>query len=112
MVLNNATDRLIRPGNPARAGDVLLIYSTGLGQTTPASRTGRIVPFPPEADTAPLTVTLGGKSADVIYSIAAPGYVGLYQTAVRVPSGLTPGNAALTLRLGDATSNTVNLAMQ
>jgi uncharacterized protein (TIGR03437 family) len=112
IVLNNANYGLIRPGNPARAGDVLLIYSTGLGQTTPASETGRIVPFPPQADTAPVAVTLGGKSADVVYSIAAPGYVGLYQTAVRVPSGLTPGNAALTLRLGDATSNTVTLAVQ
>lgn len=112
IVLNNANFSLIRPGNPARAGDVLLIYSTGLGQTTPASETGRIVPFPPQADTAPVAVTLGGKNAEVFYSIAAPGYVGLCQTAVRVPSGLTPGNAALTLSLGDATSNTVTLAVQ
>lgn len=112
IVVNNSTFQLIRPGNPARAGDVLLIYSTGLGQTTPRLETGRIVQFPPQSDTAPVTVTIGGQNAEVIYSIASPGFVGLYQTAVRLPAGVAPGSQPLALRIGEATSNTVNVAVQ
>lgn len=112
MVVNNATFRLIRPDNPAQAGDILLIYSTGLGQTTPPLETGRIVQFPPQSDTAPVTVTIGGQNAQVIYSIASPGFAGLYQTAVRMPSGVPAGSAPLVLRVGDAASNTVNIAVR
>lgn len=92
---------------------MLLIYSTGLGQTTPRLTTGRIVQFPPQSDTAPVIVTIGGQNAEVIYSIGSPGFVGLYQTAVRVPAGVAPGSQQpLVLRIGEATSNTVNVAVQ
>ncbi len=112
IVVNNSNFRLIRPDFPARAGDVLLTYSTGLGQTTPPLVTGMLAGYPPAANTLAVTVTLGGMTAEVLYSMAAPGYAGLYQTAIRVPAGLAPGNAALQMRLGEAASNTVNLAVQ
>jgi len=38
---------LIRPDNPAAAGDILIIYLTGLGQTSPPLPTGKIAPRDP-----------------------------------------------------------------
>jgi uncharacterized protein (TIGR03437 family) len=110
-VLKNADFSLVSSSNPAKAGDVLLIYATGLGQTAPAIATGGVVGAGVLAQTAPVTATIGGKSAPVIYSIASPGAAGLYQVAVTVPSGLT-GNVALMISEGGVASNSVLIALR
>jgi uncharacterized protein (TIGR03437 family) len=114
FAFENAGFTLVSQSNPAHAGDVLVFYMTGMGQTTPTLITGQIVPLgPPFYDTAPVTVTMGGAKANVIYSIAAPPYVaGLYQMAVMVPSGLAPGNQPVVATSGGMQSNTVTLAVQ
>ena len=112
IIVKNSDFSLIRPDNPARAGDILVIYATGLGRTTPAIGTGALAGGPPFGATAPATVTIGGREAEVIYSLASPGFVGLYQVAVRVPPGLSAGNQAVVLRIGGVGSNSVNLAVQ
>ena len=114
IVFKNADFSLVGPSNPARAGDVLVLYTTGMGQTTPILTTGQTVPLgPPFFNTAPATVTIGGRNATVIYSIAAPPYVaGLYQMAVTLPSGLGPGSVPIVLNAGGAASNTVTIPVQ
>jgi uncharacterized protein (TIGR03437 family) len=110
-VLKNANFSLLSPTNPARAGDVLLIYATGLGQTTPAIATGALSASDTIAKTAGVTATIGGKPATVVYSIASPGFAGLYQVAVTVPAGLT-GSMALQITAGAASSNAVPIPVQ
>jgi uncharacterized protein (TIGR03437 family) len=113
-IVKNADFSLITAQNRARAGDVIVIYSTGLGQTTPAATTGALL-VPPSGgfnNTGTVTVTMGGINAPVVYSIGSPGYAGLYQTAVTVPSGLTGSSVPLVLRSGTTASNTVNVAVQ
>ncbi|HWB84582.1 MAG TPA: CHRD domain-containing protein [Bryobacteraceae bacterium] len=110
-VLKNADFSLVSSTNPAHAGDAILIYATGLGQTTPALTSGALVPSGTIANTAKVTVSMGGKDAPVIYSIASPFYAGLYQVAVTVPTGLT-GNVATVLTQGSASSNSVNIPVQ
>jgi uncharacterized protein (TIGR03437 family) len=113
-VVKNADFSLITAANRAKAGDTIVIYSTGLGQTTPAVETGTLV-VPPAGsfnNTGTVTVTIGGQNAAIVYSIASPGFAGLYQTAVTVPSGLTGSSAPLILRSGTTASNTVNIAIQ
>src|ERR1019366_4706025 len=91
FAFENADFSIVSSSNPAHAGDVLVFYTTGMGQTTPPLITGQIVPSANYV-TAKVTATIGGANANVIYSIAAPPYVaGLYQMAVKVPSGLGPG---------------------
>lgn len=102
IAVKNVDFSLITPDNPARAGDVILIYATGLGATNPGIDTGKLVSYPPASNTAAVRVTIGGRDADVIYSLASPGFVGLYQVAVRVPTGLAPGNAAVVLSMDGA----------
>lgn len=111
-VVKNADFSLVSASNPARAGDVLVIYFTGGGQTNPRIVSGGVVGFPPLAETAPASVTIGTRAAEVLYSAASPGFVGLYQAAVRMPSGVAPGNAPVILSMGGASSNTVMIAVQ
>jgi uncharacterized protein (TIGR03437 family) len=104
---------LIRPGNPATANDILIVFGTGFGQTTSPLNTGRIVPLPPPFfSTQTVTATIGSQPAPVIYSLATPGFAGLNQIALQVPTGIPAGNAALQLSVGGATSNTVNIAVK
>ena len=115
FAFKNADFSAVSSSNPAHAGDVLVFYTTGMGQTTPVPLvTGQTVPLgPPYFDTAPVTVTIGGASASVIYSIAAPPYVaGLYQMAVTVPSGLGPGSQPVVGTSGGIQSNTVTIAVE
>ena len=94
-IVKNADFSLVSAANKAKAGDVLVIYLTGLGQTTPAMTTGALVQPPAGGfnNTGATTVTIGGQNAQVAYSIASPGFAGLYQVAVTVPSGVPAGSA-------------------
>jgi uncharacterized protein (TIGR03437 family) len=110
-VLKNANYSLVSSANPGRAGEVLLVFATGLGQTSPAIRTGSLVSSSGLSQTAPVGVTVGGKSASVAYSIASPGFAGLYQVAFTVPAGVS-GNVALQISMGGASSNSVTIPVQ
>jgi uncharacterized protein (TIGR03437 family) len=109
-------NRLVDSANPAKAGDVVVVYCTGLGATNPAVRSGEAAPTPPAAlakVTTPVSVTVGGQPAVVQYAGLTPGYAGLYQVNVQVPSGITPGSSVpLVLSQDGVPSNTVTLAVR
>jgi uncharacterized protein (TIGR03437 family) len=71
--------------HPAPRSSIVSLFATGLGQTTPPSVTGALA-----AQTAPLalrvTVTIGDRSAEILYAGAAPGLVGVSQINARVPA--------------------------
>jgi uncharacterized protein (TIGR03437 family) len=113
-IVKNSDFSVITATNTVKAGDTIVIFSTGLGQTTPPAITGTLlVPPSPTTfnNTAAVTVTIGGQNATVVYSIASPGFAGLYQTAVTVPSGAS-GSAKVVLSAGGTASNSVNIAVQ
>jgi uncharacterized protein (TIGR03437 family) len=112
IVVRNSDFSLIGPDNPARPGDVLVVYGTGFGQTTPPLATGAFAPSSPFASTPTVTATIGGRPANVIYSLASPGFVGLNQAALTVPAGVSPGTAQLVLTSDGRNSNSVALAVQ
>jgi uncharacterized protein (TIGR03437 family) len=77
---------------PAKTGDVLVIYCTGLGQTNPPVPSGAIAPPILLRSVETVTATIGGVPGDVSYSGLTAGFVGLYQVNVTVKPGVTPGN--------------------
>lgn len=75
---------------PARPGDVVILYGTGLGATRPRFRNGEV-----PSSAAPLDriedfrVSISGRQiarADVLYAGVAPGFPGLYQINLRMPA--------------------------
>jgi uncharacterized protein (TIGR03437 family) len=49
-------------------------------------------------------VQIGGQSAQVFYSGLAPGFPGLYQVTVSVPSGITVGTAPVSVSINGKTA--------
>jgi uncharacterized protein (TIGR03437 family) len=87
----------------ANPGDVLEIFGTGLGATTPSVASG-LVFSGAYATTRTPTVTIGGAGARVLYCglIGA----GLYQINLTVPSDLAAGTYPVVVTQGEASSPT------
>lgn len=79
---------------PAQRGELISIFCTGLGPVTNRPAEGVPAQANPTSETLnPPTVTIGGIVASVDFAGLAPGFVGLYQVNVRVPSGASTGSA-------------------
>ncbi len=87
----DAQSRLVNAENPAQRGTVLQIFATGLGETDPPGQTGEGAPSFSRV-LLPVTVTVGGVEASVVYQGLAPGFVGLYQVNAVLPTTVTPGD--------------------
>jgi uncharacterized protein (TIGR03437 family) len=112
-VLKNADFSLVSPANPAQAGEVLSIFCTGLGAVTPRVASGALAPAAPIALTvARPAVTVGGRDAEVLASALAPGFVGLYQVAIRMPQGAPSGNQPVVITIGGVRSNAAPMAVR
>jgi len=100
---------LVGPTNPVRSGETVLIYATGLGQLQGFARTGD--PSPVVNTTTLPVVRIGGLIANVSYSGTAPGFAGLYQVNVAIPSGLAPGNQQVQISMNGVLSNVATIAI-
>jgi uncharacterized protein (TIGR03437 family) len=105
---------LIYDKAPAKAGQIVALYANGLGPVTNQPASGE-----PAQGGANLSqtknaakVTIGAKDAAVSFSGLTPGFPGLYQINVTVPSGLTAGNQQVILTIGGKTAKTINLPVQ
>src|ERR1017187_5579260 len=79
----------ITASNPARPGDTLIVYGTGLGPTNPIVPSGSVAPSTPVPVTAAVTATMGGKSAVVVFAGLFPGSgLGVNLINLKVPVGL------------------------
>ena len=84
------------PSNAAARGSILVLYGTGQGLLAP-----------------PVTVSIAGYAADVLYSGPVSGFAGLWQVNARVPGGfLSPGQLPLSVSVGDAVSASLNVTIK
>jgi uncharacterized protein (TIGR03437 family) len=98
--------------NPARAGELVILYATGLGQVAPAVATGGL-PAGASSTVAPVTLMIGGINVIPDFAGLAGCCVGLNQINVRVPLGVSSGNAvSMVLNIGGQSSNTATIAVQ
>jgi uncharacterized protein (TIGR03437 family) len=83
---------LITPTNPIHPNDIITIYATGMGATSPAMVSGMPAPANPLSNAViTASVTLGGVPLNVLYAGLVPGEVGVYQVNASVPSGVPQG---------------------
>jgi uncharacterized protein (TIGR03437 family) len=92
----NSDGTVNSPSHPAKAGDSITIYGTGGGVTKPLGITGgswSITGSLP-ALTLPVSVSIGGTNATVLYAGSAPTLEsGYFQINVALPSGLQASTA-------------------
>jgi uncharacterized protein (TIGR03437 family) len=115
----HANYSLITENSPAQPGENISVYLTGLGQV-----------FPPNSDGAPgsstslnytvntITASIDdpttgvGTSATVGYAGLAPGYAGLYQVNLTIPTGVISGDNYLEIDMVDSSGNPTSVAEQ
>lgn len=103
------------PGSrPAKKGETVAIFCTGLGSVSNTPDAGAPSPSNPLAHTRAFpNVSLGGNPVTVAFSGLAPGFVGLYQVNITIPSTAPSGSAVpLVLTIGGVQSNTATIAVQ
>jgi uncharacterized protein (TIGR03437 family) len=60
-----------------------------------------------------VTVNIGGIQVPAAFAGLSPGFVGLYQVNIQVPSGVQPGDAVpLVITQAGVNSNTVTVAVR
>jgi uncharacterized protein (TIGR03437 family) len=100
--------------NGAAAGSIISIYATGDGAVVPQGVDGVIIGATLPMPRLPVTVTIGGQPADILYAGSAPGLpAGALQVNARIPSGTASGTTPIVLKVGDASSQSgVTVAIQ
>ena len=101
------------PSNPVKAGSTIFAYLTGSGPLSPAAKDG--VP----ASTTSLvyaqasnSASIGNLPATVSFAGLAPGFVGLVQMNIVVPTGLAPGTYPLSVTIDGQTSNAAPITVK
>ena len=95
---------------PARPGEVVVIFCTGLGPVSPQTATGVLAAQ--QTTVATPTANIDGLEADVLFSGLAPGFAGLYQVNVRVPPSARSGSSiSVQLTIEGRQSNEVTIAV-
>jgi uncharacterized protein (TIGR03437 family) len=100
--------------NPASRGSVVVLYATGGGLTTPASVDG-LLSQSDQVLVLPVSVSIDGQPAQVLYAGAAPGQVaGMLQIDVVVPAKASeaPYDQVDVTVGGFASPSTVTVAVQ
>jgi uncharacterized protein (TIGR03437 family) len=109
------------PTHPVKAGDVVVIYTIGLGPTSPVVPSGTASPSSPLAviDIGSTQVCFGNNSpfyqAPCVtpqFVGLTPAFVGLYQVNVAIPEGLASGNVPFSFTVNGVSSDVVQLAIQ
>ena len=81
---------------PTALGSIVTFYATGEGLTNGPNVSGQAAAAPYPSPLLPVTVTVAGFPAQILYAGAAPGEVGLLQINARVPAGFIPTGPAVT----------------
>ena len=93
----HADGTLVTASSPAHPNEVVQLYGTGFGPTSPAIPTAQLVTTPAMlANTA--QVTIGGANATVAYAGLVE--AGLNQLNVTIPASTPNGDAAITASIG------------
>jgi hypothetical protein len=111
--ITHADFSLVTAARPAKAGEVLILFASGLGPTRPGVDPGQ--PFtadPPQVVNSPVQVLVNGKTGDVLYAGGYPGTVDNYQVNFRVPDGTASGQASIQLTAAWIIGSPVSIPIQ
>jgi uncharacterized protein (TIGR03437 family) len=110
----DTSGQLITTSHPAQRGQYISIYANGLGPVTNQPASGATSPGVTLAQSTSLSaisVTIGGRPAQVTFSGLAPDYVALYQLNVVVPTDAASGVLPLVITGNGIAAKTSLLAV-
>ena len=113
IVQNTPDYSLNSASNPAPAGSTIVAYLTGTGPVAPAAKDGTPAP----GDTlswaaSAYSAKIGSVAATVSFAGLTPGFIGLAQMNIVVPSTLAPGVYPLSVTIDGQTSNSGTIAVK
>jgi uncharacterized protein (TIGR03437 family) len=89
----------------AKPGDIITLWGTGFGPTTPLVAAGIQVPSAPLHLTAsPVSVKIGTVDAPQFGCALAPTFAGLYQVNIQVPASMADGDYPIVATIAGVTS--------
>jgi uncharacterized protein (TIGR03437 family) len=88
----NSDSSLNSASRPAVRGSEIVLYATGGGLTNPAAVDGQLAGSPSPSPILPVVVRIGGIRAELRFSGLAPGFAGLLQVNVIVPTNAPTGS--------------------
>jgi uncharacterized protein (TIGR03437 family) len=110
ILVHNTDWSLVSAASPARPGEYVILFLTGLGAVSPAiaagqaggdnGQNGPLNQLPAGA----VTVVFGGKPVAILFAGLAPGWVGLYQINLQVPADMVRGTFAVVASTKDGWS--------
>lgn len=95
-ISTHVDNSLVNSDSPSHAGEIIVVYATGLGKTTPNPQTGELPKYAaPIVNLSTLQVSVGGQVLDtglIKYAGLTPASAGLYQLNIELPSnsGIDP----------------------
>ncbi|MFN7998812.1 MAG: hypothetical protein U0Q18_34630 [Bryobacteraceae bacterium] len=112
--INALTGALVGPSGilpsvtvtPAKPGDYVSLYLTGLGATNPVILPG-VLGRQAAPSVLPVSVSLNGvqlSAGGVLYAGTAPGFAGLYQVNIQIPANAPAGNLPISVTANGATT--------
>jgi uncharacterized protein (TIGR03437 family) len=101
--------------NGAVPGSFIIAYATGGGAVSNQPADGAAGPFAPllaELPSDSASATINGENAPVLFAGLAPGFVGLLQMNITVPSDLAAGTYPLVITVAGAKSTSAMVSIQ
>ena len=111
-VLHSANYAVVNAANPAVPGETVLVYLTGLGGVTPPVADGAI-PGASNINASPISVYVADVSVTPSYAGLAPGFPGLYQLNIVIPTAISvTGSVPLAINAPNAFHDQVTVMVQ
>jgi uncharacterized protein (TIGR03437 family) len=97
-VLERPDGSFVGPSNPARHGETLIAYVTGMGATSPSLATNSLpAPGSTPAIQGTIIVGMNGNGVPLVGSSVSPDVVGLETVSFVVPSNTPSGNSTFSI---------------
>ncbi|MFN7923224.1 MAG: hypothetical protein U0Q16_24195 [Bryobacteraceae bacterium] len=108
-VVLHADYSLVTASSPAKAGEVVVVYLTGLGEVDPPVAAG--TPAGDGSAASPVNyavneplVTVAGQPARLYFAGLAPYFAGLYQLNIQIPRSVPTGSSRLAIAAAQTTA--------
>ena len=100
----HADFRPVTPADPARPGEIVLLFLTALGATNPPVGTNVLGPVPPAASVVQPVVGIDDAGVEVLGSFYTPGLLTVFQINLKIPDNAQTGNRKLSVVAGGVAS--------